>query len=637
MKVKTYIVLFSLLFIASLCYAQRDNKSSGTDNFEHYGYMGKESTYEELSKKGMSNEDICKNLGNEAYLRAKYDEASYWYAKLLEINSSTIDPDYMYRYAQSLKSINNYKDSEVWMKKFKKAKKNDVRALKYDKGVGYFDELMTASNEYTIENLTSVNSKESDFAPSFYKDFIVFSTARDLETTSRSATPYLNLYKTTRPEQGEYSTATHFSDELKSVANESSTSFSQDGNTMYFTRNNYKKGSFNRDKKGVSRLKIYRSTFKDGKWGNIEDLPFNSDLYSVAHPALSKKGDKLYFSSDMPGTLGASDIFVVDIHTDGSFGTPVNLGSKINTESKETFPFITASDVLYFASDGHPGLGGLDIFSIDLANQGAVKNLGNPINSANDDFSMIFDETTNSGFFASDRNGGLGADDIYALKTIDCMVTITGIAVDKDSDKPLPFATVHGKNNFGGNIGEATTNAQGKYTLEIPCQESQYTIIANLEGYEEGSLFMFTTPDEKSITNARVVLEESSKVAVIGADLVKVLKLAPIYFDLNSSYLRDDAFSNLDKVVAYMKKRPEVKVEVGSHTDSREEDNYNLWLSDRRAKRTVEYIIAAGIEPGRISGKGYGETQIINKCANGIICSDRDHQLNRRSEFILIE
>ncbi|MEP2237347.1 MAG: OmpA family protein [Maribacter sp.] len=637
MNFKSSTVFVILLFISALCSAQKGNKKAVADNFEHYAYMGYGSTYEELSKKGMSDEDICKNLGNEAYLRAKYDEASYWYAKLLELNSSTTEPDYMYRYAQSLKSIKNYKDSEIWMKKFKKAKKNDVRAQNYNKEEGYFDELMTASNEYTIENLASVNSKESDFAPSFYKEFLVFSTGRDLETTDRSSTPYLNLYKTTRPEKGQYSTATAFPEELKSVVNESSTTFSKDGNTMYFTRNNYKKGSFNRDKNGISRLKIYRSTFTDGKWGAIEDLPFNSDLYSVAHPSLNNEGTKLYFSSDMPGTLGASDIFKVAIHPDGSFGTPENLGSKINTESKETFPFISASGVLYFASDGHPGLGGLDMFSIDLKNEGAVKNLGNPINSPNDDFSMIFDEETNSGFFASNRSGGVGNDDIYALKTIDCMVTITGTAVDKDTEQPLPFVTVNGKNTSGGNIGEAITDAEGNYSIEIPCQESQYSIVANLDGYEEGSIFMFTTPDEKNIKNARVVLEESSKVAVIGADLVKVLKLAPIYFDLNSSYLRDDAFENLDKVVAYMIKRPEVKVEIGSHTDSREEDGYNLWLSDRRAKRTVAYIISAGIDESRITGKGYGETALINKCANGVICSDRDHQLNRRSEFILIE
>ncbi|WP_405411110.1 OmpA family protein [Maribacter sp. Asnod1-A12] len=637
MKIKTSIILLSFLFVTTLCFAQNGNKKGLPDNFGHYAYMGNASTYEELSKKGMSDEDICKNLGNEAYLRAKYDEASYWYAKLLELNSSTIEPDYMYRYAQSLKSIKNYKDSEVWMKKFKKAKKNDVRAQNYNKDESYFDKLMTASNEYTIENLSSVNSKESDFAPSFYNEFLVFSTGRDLETTDRSATPYLNLYKTTRPEKGQYSTATAFPEELKSVANESSTTFSKDGNIMYFTRNNYKKGSFNRDKNGISRLKIYRSTFKDGVWGNIEDLPFNSDLYSVAHPALNEDGTILYFSSDMPGNLGASDIFKVAINSDGSFGTPENLGSKINTESKETFPFISESGVLYFASDGHPGLGGLDIFSVNLKSQGAVKNLGNPINSPNDDFSMIFDEETNSGFFASNRSGGVGGDDIYALKTIDCMVTITGTAVDKDTEQPLPFVTVNGKNISGGNIGETTTDEQGNYSIEIPCQESQYSITANLNGYEEGSLFMFTTPDEKNIKDARVVLEESSKVAVIGADLVKVLKLAPIYFDLNSSYLREDAFENLDKVVDYMLKRPKVKVEIGSHTDSREEDNYNLWLSDRRAKRTVAYIISAGIDENRISGKGYGETALINKCSNRVICSDRDHQLNRRSEFILIE
>ena len=226
-----------------------------------------------------------------------------------------------------------------------------------------FEHYAYMGNESTYE--------ESDFAPSFNNKFLVFYTGRDLETTSRSSTPYLNLYKTT-----------------------------------------------------------------------------------------------------MPGTLGASDIFMVEVHKDGNYGIPQNLGSKINTESKETFPFISDSVVLYFASDGHPGLGGLDIFSIDLKNQGKVKNLGNPINSPNDDFSLIFDDETSSGFFASNRTGGIGGDDIYALKTIDCIVSISGNAVDKDSEKPLPFATINAKNISGGNIGEAQTDAQGNYTIEIPCQES---------------------------------------------------------------------------------------------------------------------------------------------------------------------
>lgn len=636
MKFNLYHIWIILILLPVLALAQRKNKTT-EDNFDHYGYMVDMSTFEELSKQGLTDEEICKNLGNTAYLNAKYDEATYWFAKLFELTDTSIDADYFYRYAQALKSTKNYRESEIWMNKFKKANKNDVRALNHGQDDNYLKDLMAPSTQFTVENLNSINSKESDFAPSFHRDRLIFSTARDLETSKRTSTPYLNLYQTTKPNEGKYSTATSFDGELKSMANESSTSFSKDGKTVYFTRNNFKKGGFNRDKKGISRLKIYRATLNIDTWSTIEELAFNSDSYSVAHPSLNKEGTKLYFSSDMPGTIGASDIYVVDVHPDGTFGTPENLGPKVNTESRESFPFISDSGVLYFASDGHQGLGGLDIFSIDLKKYDDVSNLGNPINSPNDDFSMIFDEQETVGFFASNRPGGVGADDIYYLKTIDCMVTISGTVTDKDSEKSIPNAQMTAYDVSGGNIGEVMANGEGEFEIEIPCQESQYSIVGNLEGYEEGSLFLFTSPDEKNIKNAKVEMEESSKKAVLGADLVKVLKLAPIYFDLNSSYLRDDAFENLDKVVAYMLKRPEVNVEIGSHTDSREEDNYNLWLSDRRAKRTVSYIISKGIEENRISGIGYGETELINRCANGVICSDKDHQLNRRSEFIIVE
>ncbi|MBQ4914415.1 OmpA family protein [Maribacter sp. MMG018] len=630
--------IFCLLFLIPKVGTSQDKKNKLTeDNFEHYGYMVDMSTYEELTKQGLSDEKICKNLGNTAYLKAEYQEATYWYAKLFELKNTSIETDYLYRYAQALKSTKDYEGSVRWMKKFRKKKENDIRAQKHNKDVEYFMELMAPSEEYTVENLTAINSKESDFAPSFYNNDLVFSTARDLETTSRTTTPYLNLYTASNFSIKENSTPSPFSEELKSLANESSTSFSKDGKTIYFTRNNYKKGSFGRDKKGISRLKIYRATLKDGIWGNIEDLPFNSDKYSVAHPALNSDGTKLYFSSDMPGTLGASDIFVATINADGSFGQPENLGPQINTESKETFPFISDSGILYFASDGHPGLGGLDLFSIDLQKKDSVKNLGNPINSPNDDFSLIFDEKTNSGFFASNRAGGVGNDDIYYLKTIDCTVDITGIAVDKDSNKALPNTHISVLDASESSIGETFTNEEGAFKIEVPCQENGYNIVGNLDGYEESLLPLPPSEDNKELSNVRLEMEETSKVAVVGADLVKVLKLDPIYFDLNSSYLRKDAFENLDKVVAYMQKRPEVKIEVGSHTDSREEDNYNLWLSERRAQRTVDYIISKGIDNSRVTGKGYGETQLINRCANGVKCSDKEHQLNRRSEFIIRE
>ncbi len=637
--IRKYRFLLVAVMLPMLCFSQEQNEAQTKDNFEDYAYMSKIDSFDELLENGDSVETIYKKLGNSNFLNANYDVAVFWYSKLFQLEDIKVASDYFYRYAQSLKSTKNYKESNIWMQKFKAAKNHDKRANLYANNQDYLKNISIPSEQYTIKNLTKLNTKESEFAPSYYLNNLVFSTSRDLETPAKhNNLPYLNLYNA-KLKNEEIEKLSKFSEVLNSTANESSTCFSKDGKTVYFTRNNYSKKAFKRDKSGISRLKIYRATFINGEWTNIEDLPFNNTDYSVAHPTLNSSETKLYFASDMPGSLGASDIYVVDVLADGTFGIPINLGTPINTEGKETFPFIGKSGTLYFASDGHPGLGGLDLFSVDLNKKQTVTNLGSPLNSSEDDFSIILDEKEEKGYFASNRNGGIGNDDIYTLtkSTSDCFTFIEGIAIDKDSEKPLPNTTINAYDFLGNKLANTGTLSDGTYTIRIPCQEKQYKLSGVKDNYEDGALFMLTSTEEKNIKNTRIELEMSSKVADVGSDLVKILKLTPIYFDLNSSYLRKDALPELDKVVEYMQKRPEIIIEVGSHTDSREEDKYNLWLSERRAKSTITYIISKGIDNNRISGKGYGETQLINNCKNGVPCSNKDHQLNRRSEFIVIE
>ena len=632
---------FLIVFLVSgIGHAQVKDEESPKDNFDDYGYMVPIPSYQSLLNKEMDAAAIYRKLGNANYLNAEYDVATFWYAKLMALDSASVSPDYLYRYAQALKSIKYYDEANDWMQKFKKAKAKDTRANLYAQNPDYLKEIKIPEEQYIIKNLSELNSKESDFAPSYYLEDIVFATARDLESSVKyNDLAYLNLYQAKLSAEGQTKKLSVFSENLKTQANESSASFSQDGQTLYFTRNNFSKKSFKRDKNGVSRLKIYRTVFKNGVWDNPEDLPINSTTYSVAHPSLNRNGTKLYFSSDMPGGKGASDIYVVDILADGSFGIPQNLGEPINTESKETFPFIADSGTLYFSSDGHPGLGGLDLFKVNLRDTSEIQNMGSPVNSSEDDFSMVMDASETAGYFASNRNGGQGSDDIYRLQKndTDCFTFIEGKAIDKDAGTPLSETTVAAYDGAGEKLGETQTASDGSYTLRIVCQEKQYRLQGNKDGYEEGRLLLFISVDKNNIKDTRLELKQSSKVADVGSDLVKVLQLTPIYFDLNSSYLRNDASNELDKVVAYMSRRPDIKIAVGSHTDSREGDDYNLWLSDRRAKSTVAYITSKGINANRISGTGYGETQLINRCSNGVRCPDSEHQLNRRSEFIVIE
>ncbi|CAM4414817.1 OmpA family protein [Zobellia roscoffensis] len=641
MSIKSTYLLILILVTAgsSSCFAQRDKKAADADNFDHYAYMQEIESYSSLLKKGYDQVTIHKKLGNANYHSANYDVATFWYGKLLKNKEVAVSPDYLYRYALALKSVKRYDESDEWMGKFQRIKNNDTRANLFANNTNYLKDIQIPKEQYTIENLATLNSKESDFAPSYFQENLVFTTARDLEVQKYSTLLYTNLYQSKVSEEGKISELSGLSEILNTKANESSTTFSKDGETVYFTRNNFSKKSFKRDKKGISRLKIYRAFRNGDSWSEPEDLPFNSTDYSVAHPSLSSDGTKLYFASDMPGGMGASDIYVVNVISNGSFGDPINLGPQINTEGKETFPFIADSDILYFASNGHPGLGGLDIFKVDLNKENKATNLGSPINSPEDDFSLVMDLSEENGYFASNRKGGIGNDDIFRLKRsdTDCFTFIEGRAVDKDSDMPLAETQIEVFDYEGEKIGETITASDGSYTVRIPCQEKQYQLSGSKDGYEVGSLYMLTSSDKKQIKDTRLELEQSAKVADVGSDLVKVLKLTPIYFDLNSSYLRKDAYAELNKVVDYMSKRPDIKIAVGSHTDSREGDDYNLWLSKRRAMRTVQYITSKGIDPSRISGTGYGETQLLNKCANGIRCPEREHQLNRRSEFIVME
>ena len=553
----------------------------------------------------------------------------------------------MYRYAQTLKSLEKYTESDVWMQKFKTTKSNDQRAIKFGNNLEYLDNIEANSSRYDIKNL-AINSKESDFAPSVTNEMLVFSSARDSGLTSRKLhawnnKPFLNLYKATANEQGDFVTSSKLSKALNKKTHESSTAFTKDGATVYFTRNNSENGKFSRDENGVSRLKIYKATLAEGKWTNIQELPFNGDNYSVAHPTLNKDETKLYFASDMPGTMGESDIFTVDINADGSFGSPINLGENINTESRETFPFITSENKLYFSSDGHPGLGGLDVFVTNLENtyRPTIENIGRPINSEEDDFSFILNEETKKGFFASNRDGGKGDDDIYSFtenKALDltCHAKIAGVIKDQETGALLANAEIMIYNSANKVVAKGITNTDGAFALEGDCAKGDYKLVASKKEYNQRNK-MFATVAAKDITDMELSLEKTRKAAPIETNLVKYLGIEPIYFNFDKSLTRKEAKASIKKVLAYLREYPEVHVQVRSHTDSRGNDSYNKELSVRRAKATAAYLVSEGISEERISHKGFGETKLTNECSNAVPCTKDKHQANRRSEFIVVK
>tara|TARA_R110002126_G_scaffold130200_1_gene273449 strand:- start:184 stop:2121 length:1938 start_codon:yes stop_codon:yes gene_type:complete len=645
MKKAGYI--FCSLAVVTMMASAQDKKVQKADTkFTNYAYASAIQSYEQLVKDGYTEEEVYKNLGNANYLNANYEEASSWYGKLFSLKRADIDPEYMYRYAQTLKSLENYKESDTWMNKFKSARENDQRVLVFDENRDYLEQIEERSGRYELKNI-GLNSKVSDFAPSFYEDGLVFSTARDSGLLSKNVHKwnngsFLNLYKAAQDNQGNFTNVDKLSKKLNKKTHESSTAFTKDGNTMYFTRNNSDDGKFERDEDGVSRLKIYKATKENGEWNNIEELPFNGDSYSVAHPTLNNDESKLYFASDMPGTKGESDIYVVDINKDGTFSTPKNLGDRINTESRETFPFVTESDKLYFSSDGHPGLGGLDVFATDLKNErGEVFNIGRPLNGEEDDFSYIINEETKKGFFASNRKGGQGNDDIYSfieMTPLDftCHTAITGIVKDQKTNALLTDASVIVYDKDNKVVSSSQTDASGVFEMEGNCSEGAYKVVATKADYED-STKTFNTEKSEDVTRIEVMLVQLDNGAPIGTDLAKYLNIEPIYFDFDKYFIREDAKISINKVLAYLNEYPNVNVQVRSHTDSRANDAYNMTLSANRAKATADYLIEAGIPSNRISYEGYGETELTNGCSNDVLCSKENHQFNRRSEFIVVE
>jgi outer membrane protein OmpA-like peptidoglycan-associated protein/tetratricopeptide (TPR) repeat protein len=632
--------------VCAIVTAQDKKTNKAKESFENYSYATAIESYENLVKKGYSDEDIFKNLGDANYQNANYEEAANWYSKLFAMEGIPLDSDNMYRYAQSLKSSEEYEASDIWMQKYQEAKKADVRAKKIADNPDYMKKIENNSGRYDIKTL-SLNSTASDFAPSFKGEQLVFSTARDSGTVTRSIhtwtnKPFTNLYIATSLGNGDFGSATRLSS-LNKKTHETSAVFTKDGSTVYFTRNNSANGNFSRDKAGISRLKIYRANLNNEEWTNIIELPFNGDDYSSAHPALSTDERKLYFASDMEGTIGASDIFVVDINEDGSFGTPKNLGDKINTEARETFPFVTAANVLYFASDGHPGLGGLDVFAtkIEDMNNLYIVNVGKSVNSEQDDFSFIINEETKNGFFTSNRDGGIGDDDIYGFtetEAIDltCNTLVEGIVKDEETHEPLAGAKVAILNSAKELVSETISGEDGSFSVEGDCRDGDYNLVASKDEYNQGDK-MFAVLSSNDTSGVSIALEKTIKRASPGTDLIQFLSLRPVYFDLNKADIRPDASATILKVIAYMNHFPDIKIQIQSHTDTKAGKRYNQNLSQRRAENTITYLISNKMDESRVSAKGFGETKLVNDCTVWIKCTPEKNEENRRSEFIVIE
>lgn len=489
--------------------------------------------------------------------------------------------------------------------------------------------------QYKVKSLEA-NSEYGDFGTAFYgKDKIVFSSSRkngiSNKTWEGNDQPFLDLYIGNVEPDGEISRVRPFSSAVNSKYHDAMVAFTPDLKEIYFTSNNYMGG-----KVRSSNLKIFRGNIgESGSRTNIMTLTINNDKFSTGHPFVSKDGKKLYYISDMPGGYGGTDIYVVTINN-GHYGAPKNLGPTVNSKYKEYTPYVDG-DILYFSSNKPGGEGGLDIYMTKL--DGSLEepiNLGKPMNSKGDDISFIIDKDTQKGYFSSNRRGGKGDDDIYSFEQVTvnpiCDQVVQGVVIDKKTGQPLSNAFASIYDDKGKKIRRIETLKNGEFFFKVKC-DATYKIGGDKYGFFEADTTLVTSRENAFQNKITLRLDEKEFLEVNGKQLLNVRN---IEFELNESRILESSYDELAKVARLMEKFPDMIIQFGSHTDSRGGDGYNMWLSQKRASETVSYLIGIGVDSRRITGKGFGESNLINGCSNGVKCTEIEHRQNKRTEFVVI-
>ena len=618
-----YITLSFMLAVTAMS-AQSEKTAEADKLFARLEYVDAAQKYLDLAKKD-NDPYIAKQLAESYYNMFNSAGAVTWYAKATQAPQ---DAETYYHYAQMLKAQGKYEEANKQMQQFASLAPGDQRAVAFKKDPDYLPKLRSQAKLFD-EKILDINDKKYGSFAGVLSDDNTFYFASSRNTARKNdgvkEEPFLDLYQSTYNANGTFSEPVPVS-EVNSKWHDGPAVVTADGNTLYFSGESFKeKKQFEKDKANnlkLGQVYLYKATKVNGKWDNIEALPFNDKRWSTGNPSVSKDGRTLYFASDREGSLGGSDIWKVEVKEGNTYGEPVNLGPKVNTEGRESFPSITDDNKLYFASDGRKGFGALDIFVIDLARGTEAANIGLPVNSNKDDFAFTFNNSKKVGFFSSNK---AGIDNLYMATPL-CAVEALVIVKDAKTGKILSGAKVAILDERNNVIETRTSGTDGSVAYNVDCDKA-YTIQASAGGYESNSFPVAKTaggtvnvpanlnPIEKIISPTEIVLNE-------------------IYFEFDKSNITKEAAFELDKLVEAMKAKPELVIMAKSHTDSRGDDQYNMSLSNRRAKSTVQYIISKGIAKARISGQGYGESQPKVNCTE---CTEEQHAQNRRSEFVIVK
>ncbi|MDX2302651.1 MAG: OmpA family protein [Microscillaceae bacterium] len=670
---KRFLFLGILLSLSFISLAQTSKLDLANAAYEKFHYQEAIQWYEELLREDPRNDEVEEKLAHSYRKINDSRNAEKWYAKIVQYER-TSSQNKLY-YAQSLAKNGRYEEARRWYKIYAREARNDKRGAEFGKSYEDTSHFHQDAARYQIA-LAPFNSKQADFSPMYYQGGIIFCSNRDSKKApfqlkfNWNNTNFLDLFYV----KGRVGTPEYFHEKVNSKYHEGPVAFFNADRSMIFTRNNYIQGKFGQSSDGINKLKLYEAEMVSGQWDNIREFPYNDDEYSVGHPAISTDGNTLYFASDMPGGLGGTDIYQCN-YENGRWGTPKNLGSIINTAGNEMFPFIDASGNLYFASDGHPGLGGLDVF-LAQSQRGKFaqpQNIGVPINSSQDDFGFIIDIDRGDGYFSSNREGGVGDDDIYTFQTQTCDVIF--VVVDSTQNTLIKEARIQITEMYDNQEVVYINENDSVYSIRTSFRTG-YVFKVSKEGYQEGRLKL----TEKDLLNCEryaqgggdtlkiylnppALLTQNSKIPQNpnrrdtdknttlglnpesnlppmyqrrGFDPSKVYKIDNIYYDLDKYYIRPDAVITLNQILTILYQNPQMRLLLSSHTDSRADYDYNIRLSQRRSNAAYRYLINRGISPDRLEIDYFGETRLITPCPDGASCSEDQHQLNRRTELIIL-
>lgn len=629
---KLYISLL-LLGSISLGYGQdtpEERLKLADQLFSRYEFIDAASHYQKLTKGVKTDNYINLQLAECYYNIFNTVEASKWYAKAIEVNPN-LDAEVYYRYAQMLKASGRYEASNAVMKKYAELKPEESRSIAFLSDPDYIPQLRSQEALFTFEDSGMNDAKYSDFAGILTEDNTFYFASARTESKKKygwNEQPYLDIYSAKYDlEEGKFTDISQVS-ELNSKLHDGPVSITSDGQTMYFASESFRSGKYKKNSKlrlKEGKVSIYSAKFDGKKWKDAEPLPFNSADYMVSNPSISADGETLYFASDMPGGLGGMDIWKVSVNADGSYSEPVNLGNKVNTEGRESFPFIESTEnKLYFASDARKGFGGLDVYWLDLVTPGSEpRNLGDPINTPKDDFAMSFYPNKTLGFLSTNR---VGRDDIYKVKPI-CMTEIITTVKNSKTGEVLKDAQITILDHDDNPIETRYTDSYGIVRYEVDCNRS-YSLQVTKADYESKDVELAKWKGGKQLVEVNL---RPIELIIIEEKII----LGDIYFEFDKSNITQQGAFELNKLVQVLERNPNMKIKIESHTDNQGSDSYNLKLSERRAMSTLQYVRSKGIAADRLQSQGYGESQPKLDC--GANCTEDQHAINRRSEFIITQ